>query len=144
MIDPAYESMLERYRDAWESGQFDRLIPAFMLCAHAELPMPEWLREAVLDELDFSYRTRQRGGPSSRTGAIQDHQNRVNRTRHLMVRAALDQQAWDIERGRRNGGINKREAARTVGRMLTQFMNPARGSTDAILESYNSLEKSGK
>jgi hypothetical protein len=140
MMDPAYESMLEEYRSAWESGQFDRLIPAFMLCSGAGLPLPQWLSDAVLDDLQFAYRTRKRGDQYARTGAVQDHWNRVHQLRHGMMRTALEQQAWAIEIGLRTKPQNMDEAAKEVERALSNAGSYARGSFLAIQESYNRLE----
>ncbi|MEP7129644.1 MAG: hypothetical protein ABI770_00795 [Sphingomicrobium sp.] len=140
MIDPAYESMLERYRQDWEKGQFDRLIYAFIVCAWNDVPVPLWLRDAILEDLQYSYQTRRRGDRSARTGAVQDHWNRVHQTRHAMMQTALNQQQWEIEIGMRQLPLNKNEAAEEVKALLSQTKHVARGSTDAIIESYNSLE----
>jgi hypothetical protein len=143
MSDEGLEKALDRHKAEWEAGRFDRIIPAFMFCVKNRLTMPDWLYNAVRDDLQFAYLARQRGGPSARTGAVQDHQNRVHGIRHLMMRTALEQQAWEIERGIRQAE-NKREAARLVRQMLAHSESPARGSADAILESFNPLEKGGK
>lgn len=142
MIDPAYESRLERYRLAWESGRFDQLIPAFMLCTAAGLPLPAWLGEAALDDLQFAYSTRKRGDRHARTGAVQDHWNTVHQTRHRMVQAVLSQQQWEIDMGLRRAPPNKDDAAEIVRKILTRknAEHVARGSKEAILDSYNSLE----
>lgn len=143
MSDPGLEQVLDRYRAEWEAGRFDRLIPAFMFCAKNHLTMPDWLYEAVRDEIEFSYRNRRRGGPSARTGAVQDKSNRKHGIRHLMVKTELENQAWDIEYGRRTKRPNKREAAETAWRVMHASGSLALGSVDAILESYDLIESSG-
>lgn len=63
MSDEGLERELNgRFKEDWEKGGFDRLIPAFIFCAWNDLKMPPWLRNAVLDELHYSYQTRPRGG----------------------------------------------------------------------------------
>jgi TATA-binding protein-associated factor Taf7 len=111
-----------------------------MFCVKNELTMPAWLYEAVLDELDFSYRERKRGGRSARTGAVQDHWGRKHRIRHRMMRTVLDQQAWELDHGLRQTPPNKDEAAKEVERFLRQSASFARGSSIAIEESFNRLE----
>jgi hypothetical protein len=143
MSDPGLEQVLERYRAEWEAGRFDRLIPAFMFCAKNRLTVPDWLYEAVREELEFAYRNRQRGGPSSRTGAIQDASNRKHSIRHLMVKTELECQEWGIKYGRRKGRPNKREAAKTVWHAMQASKSFALGSVDAIIESYDLVESGG-
>ena len=140
MSDPGLEQVLERYRGEWEAGRFDRLIPAFMFCARNGLDFPDWLYEAVLDDLDFAYHSRRRGGRSARTGAVQDRWNRTHRLRHSLMRTILDYQTWEIELGIRTTPQNKGEAAREVERLLAEAESFARGSSQAIQESYNLLE----
>ena len=144
MIDPAYESMLDRYKGDWERGKWDRVIPAFNLCAKVGLPFPEWLRQAVLDDLRFAYRNRQRGEAMARTGAIQDASNRKHETRHGLVQTALAQQAWALERGLRTKRLNKREAARDAFAMLMPGKEATQREIEQILESYDRVEKSAE
>lgn len=144
MIDPAYESMLERYRLAWEAGRYDQIIPAFRLCSAAGLALPAWLSEAALDDLQYAYKHRQRGGPSSRTGAIQDASNRMHGRRHALVKLALEQQAWELDHGLREKRPSKREAAKDAFAMLHPNTEASAREIEQILESYDSIEKRGE
>jgi hypothetical protein len=143
MSDPGLEQVLERYRGEWEAGRFDRLIPAFMFCAKNRLIVPDWLYEAVREDLEFAYRNRQRGGPSARTGAIQDASNRKHSVRHLMMQTALTHQKWDVEHGTRKR-LSKRDAAKTVWQVMQASGSFALGSIEAIIESYDLVESGGE
>ncbi len=137
MSDPGLEQVLERYRAEWDAGKFDRLIPAFMFCVKNRLNMPDWLYDAIQDELQWAYRHRQRGGKSARTGVVQDASRRKHKTRHLMMKTTLAQQEADPRRGE---APNKTEAAKLVERLLSHWQSPARGSWTSIIESYDLVE----
>ena len=131
--------MLARYKVEWDAGRFDRLIPAFMVCGWNDVPVPAWLRDAILDELHFSYTHRKRGDRHARTGAIQDHSRSVHQTRHALVQLGLRTQQIEVDNGTRQR-VSARDAAQEAELVLRRSEHPARGSIDAILESYNLLE----
>jgi hypothetical protein len=135
------EGKLSELRAEWEAGSFRALQQAFVWCAGNGYKFPEWLREAILDELAFSKANRPRGGTKTGNSAAAERYERIHRLRYLLMDQHLKFQQYDIESGRRTTPISEIEAARSVQDTLGG-KHFAWGTADAIRKSYKSL-KSG-
>ena len=136
------EEELPKLKGKWEAGSASALIEAFGWCAGNAYPFPEWLLEAVLDELVWCRTHRPRGGTKAGNSAALERNERMHRIRYLLVEHNLKFQQMDVDAGRRKTAISEIEAARDAQRFLIGRDSPARGSADAILKSYKRL-KSG-
>lgn len=134
------ERRLQDLHTSWEAGSRYALREAFEWCGLNELPMPQWLYEAVTVDLDFADENR-RDGPHGRTQAKRDETHDKHAIRHNLVLQFLGLQELELLASEREM-ISVADACRSASRFLAKAGSFARGSARAIEESYN-LMKSG-
>lgn len=136
------EAELPKLEAEWKAGSARALLKAFGWCSLNGYKFPDWLREAVLDELHFSIEKRPRGGTKQGNAAAQDRARLIHQTRYALVSQLLQMQQFELQNGIRATAVSEAEAAREAESFLRAHQHNARGSAAAILKSYKVL-KSG-
>ena len=136
------EEELPKLEARWQAGSASALIQAFGWCAGNAYPFPEWLLDAVLDELVWSRVNRPRGGTKTGNSAALERNETMHKVRFHLMEHFLNFQRIDLDAGRRSAAVSEIEAARGVQEFLIGRKHPAQGTPEAIRRSYKRL-KSG-
>lgn len=135
------ETELPRLKSEWERGSFSALMEAFIWCSGNGYTFPDWLSDAVQDELSYSMAHRPRGGTKQGNAVAIERANRIHSVRYHLVDQNLWFQRMDLEAGERSSPQSVAEAARDAASYLRDQKHEARGSEAAIMKSYKLLRK---
>lgn len=134
------EGELPRLQGEWRQGSFRALLTAFIWCAGNGHKFPDWLRDAIMDELQFSMANRPRGGTKKGNAVARERIESAHRVRYLLVELILKTQQAEIDAGRRSKPLSEIEAAREAQQFLAARKHPARSTAEAIRRSYKALK----
>jgi hypothetical protein len=138
------EDIVEQLRGKAESGNYLALIEAFRWCALNDVPLPDWLSEAVLTALVFTFHKGGAKGRGKTGGHLKQAQRAENATiRYRAAAAALEIRKYIpiLSHADEEGPIpgTAKGAFEYASRQLRG--TPAWGSADTIEETYYEEKK---
>lgn len=132
------EREMSEYRAQWDAGYFPAVLDAFRQCVVAEVPIPQWLADAMLPELVFAFREGGKEGRSRRDGG---HLARAKR-RDIHTLRYEEAEIWLRARAELPGfgyAATREGAFAFVSEQLRG--TSAQGSAKAIEESYDMIAR---
>jgi hypothetical protein len=123
----AFAELLEEYRQRWIEDDYHALSEAVLLCHWNAVAMPEWMAEALLEELEASF---SEIGPRAR-GLGRGRRDRLRRREIQQQRAA----AAALHLSKMFGPMTRREAFEAASEDLKR--TPAQGTPEQIEKAHD-------